>query len=88
MTDQPGVDGAEPFITLFVTSTPPLATEFILTTKPRPNGLRYPLVDGTRQRYFAGTHVKPRRQLENAQTLTSRVHAALGIARTVRLDGE
>jgi len=43
-----------------------------------PNGLRYPLVGGTRQRYFAGTNFKPRKLLENAQTPTSRVHAVLG----------
>jgi hypothetical protein len=43
-----------------------------------PNGLRYPLVGGTRQRCFAGTHLKPRKRLENAQTPTSRVHAVLG----------
>jgi hypothetical protein len=42
------------------------------------NGLRYPLVGGTRQRYFAGTNSKPRKLLENAQTPTSRVHAVLG----------
>jgi hypothetical protein len=44
----------------------------------RANGLRYPLVGGTRQRYFAGTHSKLRKLLENAQTPTSRVHAVLG----------
>ena len=43
-----------------------------------PNGWRYPLVGGTRQRHFAGTHSKPRELPENAQTPTSRVHAVLG----------
>ena len=43
-----------------------------------PNGWRYPLVDGTGQRYFAGTSSKPHKLLENAQTPTSRVHAVLG----------
>jgi hypothetical protein len=45
----------------------------------RANGLRYPLVGGTRQRYFAGTNSKPRKLPENAQTPTSRVHAVLGV---------
>jgi len=36
-----------------------------------PNGLRYPLVGGTRQRHFAGTSFKPRKTLENAQTPTT-----------------
>jgi hypothetical protein len=43
-----------------------------------PNGWRYRLVGGTRERHFAGTHFKPRKELENAQTPTSRVHAVLG----------
>ena len=43
-----------------------------------PNGWRYPLVGGTRQRQFGGTNSKPRKLLENAQTPTSRVHAVLG----------
>jgi hypothetical protein len=43
-----------------------------------PNGLRYPLVGGTRLRHFDGTNFKPRKLLENAQTPTSRVHAVLG----------
>ena len=42
------------------------------------NGLRYPLVGGTRGRHFDGTNFKPRKTLENAQTPTSRVHAVLG----------
>jgi len=43
-----------------------------------PNGLRYPLVGGMRQRHFDGTNFKPRKLLKNAQTPTSRVHAVLG----------
>jgi len=43
-----------------------------------PNGWRYPLVGGTRQRRFGGTSLEPRKLLENAQTPTSRVHAVLG----------
>jgi len=55
-------------------------------TKP-PNGLRYPLVGGTRQPYFDRTSFKPRKVLEKAQTPTTmapalfagdRVHAVLG----------
>ncbi len=45
---------------------------------PAPNGLRYPLVGGTRQHHFDGTNFKPRKMPENAQTPTSRVHAVLG----------
>jgi hypothetical protein len=44
----------------------------------RANGLRYPLVGGTRQHYFDGTNLKPRKTPENALTPTSRVHAVLG----------
>jgi hypothetical protein len=43
----------------------------------RPNGMRYPLVGGTRQCHFDGTNLKPCKRLENAQTPTSRVHAVL-----------
>ena len=43
-----------------------------------PNGSRYPLVGGTRQRLLNGTNYKPRKLPENAQTPTSRVHALLG----------
>jgi len=50
-------------------------TSFTLA-KP-PNGVRYPLVGGTRQRHFAGTSLKPRKVLENAQSPTCRVHAVL-----------
>jgi hypothetical protein len=42
------------------------------------NGLRYPRVGGTRQRHFAGTHLKPHKLPKNAQTPTRRVHALLG----------
>ena len=38
-----------------------------------PNGWRYPLVGGTRQRRFDGTNFKPRRLPENAQTPTTTV---------------
>jgi hypothetical protein len=41
------------------------------------NDSRYRLVGGTRQRHFAGTSLKPRNLLKNAQTPTSRVHAVL-----------
>ena len=44
----------------------------------RENGVRYPLVGGTRKRHFDGTNFKPRKLPENAQTPTSRVHAVLG----------
>jgi len=46
--------------------------------KGLPNGWRYPLVSGTRQRHFDGTHSKPRKLFENAANPTSRVHAVLG----------
>jgi hypothetical protein len=51
-----------------------------------PNGWRYPLVGGTRQRHFDGANLKPHEQPENAQTPTTpapayfagvRVHAVL-----------
>src|SRR6266498_5589952 len=42
-----------------------------------PNGLRYPLVGGTRKRRFVGINSKPHKLPENAQTPTSRVHAVL-----------
>jgi hypothetical protein len=42
------------------------------------NGLRYPLVGGTRPRHFDGTSFKPNKLPENAPTPTSRVHALLG----------
>jgi hypothetical protein len=46
--------------------------------KLAPNGLRYPLVDGRRQRRFAGTSFRTRELPKNAATPTSRVHAVLG----------
>src|SRR5688500_14150216 len=49
-----------------------------ITNMAPPNGLRYPLVGGTRQRQFDGTSSKPRKRLKNVQTPTSRVHALLG----------
>jgi len=51
----------------------------IAVTAMTPNGWRYPLVGGTRERYFIGTSFKPRKRLENAQTPASRVHAVLGV---------
>ncbi len=36
-----------------------------------PNGVRYPLVGGTRQLHFDGINFKPRKALENAQTPTT-----------------
>jgi hypothetical protein len=47
-----------------------------------PNGVRYPLVGGTRQRRLAGTNSEPHKVPKNAQTPTSRVHAVLGSALT------
>jgi hypothetical protein len=49
----------------------------------KPNGLRYPLVGGTRERHFDGTHFKPPKALENAQTPTSRV---VSLRRTWQID--
>jgi hypothetical protein len=46
--------------------------------KELPNGLRYRRLGGLRQRHFAGTNLKPRKVLENAQTPRRRVHAVLG----------
>jgi len=54
------------------------ATESALILKERANGMRYPLVGGTRERRFDGTNFKPQKMLENAATPTSRVHAVLG----------
>jgi hypothetical protein len=45
------------------------------TSFSAPNGVRYPLVGGTRERHFDGTNSKPRKLLENAQSPTSRVLA-------------
>jgi hypothetical protein len=53
----------------------------------QPNGERYPLVGGTRERHFAGTSFKPHKLPENVATPTTmapafvagdRVHAVLG----------
>src|SRR5215207_4874042 len=55
-----------------------LGSFFCISCREVPNGLRYPLVGGTRQRHFAGTSSKPHKLPENAQTPTSRVHAVLG----------
>jgi len=49
-----------------------------------PNGWRYPLVGGTRQRHFNGTNLKPKKLPENAPTPTSRVHAVLGSSQNSR----
>jgi hypothetical protein len=49
----------------------------IITFNKLPNGLRYPLVGGTRGRHFTGTNLKPGKGLKNAQTPASRVHAVL-----------
>jgi hypothetical protein len=53
----------------------------IIFTDRLPNGLRYPLVGGMRERYFDGINLKPHNLLENARTPTSRVHAVLGAFR-------
>jgi hypothetical protein len=39
-----------------------------------PNGSRYLLVGGTRQRDFVGIHFQPRKMPENAATPTRQVH--------------
>jgi len=49
------------------------------------NGLRYPLVGGTRQRHFDGINFKSHKVLENAQTPTSQVHAVLGGGMLIRI---
>src|SRR5687768_11932655 len=49
-------------------------SSYLQLKKQPPNGWRYPLVGGTRQRRFAGTRFKPRKLSENAPTPTSRVH--------------
>ena len=38
---------------------------------PHVLSMGYPLVGGTRERYFAGASLKPSKQLENAQTPTT-----------------
>ena len=50
-----------------------------------PNGVRYPLVGGTRERYFIGTHFKPRKLPENAQTPQRQVHALLGAEEKIQM---
>src|SRR6266508_6465804 len=50
---------------------------FLFILQEWANGVRYPLVGGTRQRRFDGTNFKPGKLLENAATPTSRVHAVL-----------
>ena len=50
---------------------------FLYFSDETPNGLRYPLVGGTRQHHFDGTSFKPQKLPENAATPTSRVHAVL-----------
>src|SRR6266545_3372888 len=57
----------------------------ILKSSVLPNGLRYPLVGGTRQRHFDGTGFQPRKLPENAASPTSRVHAVLGAFYTIRV---
>jgi hypothetical protein len=54
-----------------------LYSEIGRVNTPSPNGLRYLLVGGTKQRYFAGTVSKPRKLLENARPSLSRVNAVL-----------
>jgi hypothetical protein len=44
----------------------------------RANGVRYPLVGGTRQRHFTGINFQSHKLPENAPTPTGRVHAVLG----------
>ncbi|MBI1793231.1 MAG: hypothetical protein HYR70_03455 [Chloroflexi bacterium] len=51
-----------------------------------PNGVRYPLVGGTRERHFAGTNFEPRKPPENAATPTRQVHHAL-LATAIALKG-
>ena len=58
--------------------TEPKSTPNLFFSDEPPNGLRYPLVGGMRQRHFDGTNLKPHKLPENAQTPTSRVHAVLG----------
>src|SRR3989304_2233785 len=60
---------ATPFLRQAYLPTNPLQEKNVLS-----NGLRYPLVGGTRQRRFDGTSLEPRNLPENAATPTSRVH--------------
>ena len=50
----------------------------ILLRMGTPNGWRYPLVGGMKQRHSSGNNFKPHELPENAQTPTRRVHAVLG----------
>jgi hypothetical protein len=59
-------------------TTRQFAQRISLIDRVRPNGERYPLVGGTRQRPFAGINSKPRKVPKNAASPTSRVHALLG----------
>jgi hypothetical protein len=43
-----------------MTLASPTIFRFVFSTDSLPNGLRYPLVGGTRERDFDGTHFKPR----------------------------
>jgi hypothetical protein len=52
------------------------------------NGLRYPLVGGTRRRRFAGTNFKPRKVPENAQTPITTPAPACGASVTPMLVGD
>jgi len=61
---------------VFFVLTPGRHTAYFL--EKLPNGVRYPLVGGTRERHFVGINFKPRKLPENAHTPTSRVHAVLG----------
>src|SRR5687767_12964718 len=71
------VDGARPRPARNSAATPsyPLDRSIIsgLFQFLEPNGWRYPLVGGTRQRDFTGISFKPCKLPENAQTPTSRV---------------
>jgi hypothetical protein len=56
----------------------------VYPTIEAPNGWRYPLVGGTRQRHFDGTNFKPRKLPKNAQTSASEVQAvSVGMLETV-----
>ena len=44
---------------------------FSLFLRQPPNGVRYPLVGGTRERCFVGTNFEPPKVPENAQTPTT-----------------
>jgi hypothetical protein len=45
----------------------------------QPNGSRYPLVGGRRQRRFAGTSLEPEKCLKTRRVPASRVHAVLAV---------